>query len=84
MTDLVQKLRSTADGDCREVARDMCFQSQDGLEWADLMDRAADEIERLREENRRVISDRPYIVGFNAGWDAALEQHGKRFDQNSK
>jgi hypothetical protein len=31
-----------------------------------------------------VISDRPYIVGFNAGWDAALEQHGKRFDQNSK
>jgi hypothetical protein len=54
MTDLVQKLRSTADGDCREVARDMCFQSQDGEEWADLMDQAAAEIERLREETARL------------------------------
>jgi hypothetical protein len=59
MHDLVQKLRSTADGDCREVARDMCFQPQDGLEWADLMDRAADEIERLRDENEWLKAQLP-------------------------
>lgn len=60
--------------------RNVCTISQNSCRNDTLCLEAAAEIERLREENRRVISDRPYIVGFNAGWDAALEQHGKRFD----
>lgn len=45
---LADKLRRVANGDVRETARDLTFEAKDALEWAGLMDEAADEIERLR------------------------------------
>lgn len=50
MSDLVEKLRRTAEYDCREVARDLCFDANDGRVWADLMDEAAAEITHLQKE----------------------------------
>ena len=40
----------------------------------DLTQRAAQEILRLRGEVSRMHSDRQYIIGFNDGFDAAVEQ----------
>lgn len=40
----------------------------------DLTQRAAQEILRLRGEVSRMHSDRRYIIGFNDGFDAAVEQ----------
>lgn len=42
----------------------------------ELTQRAAQEILRLRAEISRMQSDRPYIIGFNAGYEAA-EEHAK-------
>lgn len=38
-----------------------------------IMNDAAKEIERLRDELVRINTDRPFVVGFNQGWDAAIE-----------
>lgn len=40
----------------------------------ELTERAAQEILRLRGEVTRMHSDRQYIIGFNDGFDAAVEQ----------
>lgn len=34
---------------------------------------AAVEIERLRDELVRIQTDRPFVCGFNQGWDAAVD-----------
>lgn len=40
----------------------------------ELTERAAQEILRLRAEVVRMHSDRQYIIGFNDGFDCAVEQ----------
>ncbi|MEM9421952.1 MAG: hypothetical protein AAF986_05560 [Pseudomonadota bacterium] len=40
-----------------------------------------EENKRLRAEIARLISDRPYILGFNDGWDAALEPQPESAEQ---
>jgi hypothetical protein len=39
----------------------------------DLMIAASVEIERLRDELVRIQTERPFICGFNQGWDAAVD-----------
>lgn len=34
---------------------------------------AAKEIERLRDELVKIHTDSPFVIGFNQGWDAALD-----------
>ncbi|MGB0507120.1 MAG: hypothetical protein ACPGGK_13070 [Pikeienuella sp.] len=41
---------------------------------SDLTERAAQEILRLRAEVMRIHSDRQYIIGFNDGFESAVEQ----------
>jgi hypothetical protein len=38
-----------------------------------IMTAAAVEIERLRDELVRIQTDRPFVMGFNQGWDAAVD-----------
>jgi hypothetical protein len=58
MSDLVEKLRNLAGR--RHIDR-----GHDAVDEA--LREAADEIERMR-------SERPYIIGFNDGWEGAHEQ----------
>ncbi len=55
MTDLVERLRTWAEDDVRAIARDMqimnlSVDTGDVRRWGDLMDEAANEIERLRSD----------------------------------
>lgn len=38
-----------------------------------IMTDAADEIERLRDQLVKVYTDRSFVMGFNEGWDAAVD-----------
>jgi hypothetical protein len=38
-----------------------------------IMRDAAKEIERLRDQIVTLHTDRPFVVGFNQGWDAAVD-----------
>jgi hypothetical protein len=38
-----------------------------------IMEDAAVEIERLRDELIRIQTDKPFVCGFNQGWDAAVD-----------
>ncbi|MBG6165762.1 hypothetical protein [Roseibium album] len=40
-----------------------------------------EENKRLRAGIARLVSDRPYILGFNDGWDAALEPQRENAEQ---
>lgn len=62
--------------DLKDAARVMAETGTFDTGQAIMLD-AAKEIERLRDELVRMKSDRPYVMGFNAGWDAAMSESGE-------
>ncbi len=59
-----------------QLVRELEAQKVDSLPnyIGDLTERAAQEILRLRAEVTRMHSDRQYIIGFNDGYESAVEQ----------
>lgn len=68
--DLINRCR-TAAGAYRtnaepHIGSTVDLSARDVMSYAALLDEAAAELERMR-------SERPYIIGFNDGWEAAKE-----------
>lgn len=58
-----------------QLVRELEAQGAEGPNYiSELTERAAQEILRLRATVVRMHSDRQYIIGFNDGFEAAVEQ----------
>ena len=58
-----------------KLVRELEAQKVEGSNYiSELTERAAQEILRLRAEVVRMHSDRQYIIGFNDGFDCAVER----------